>query len=491
MLFNSYIFLFGFLPVALAAYALLRRQPDPRWLLAALLGLSFLFYAVWNWRFLPLLVGSIALNACVARRMAGAATTRQRRSWLLFGLSLNLGLLFGFKYAGFAASLIGGDPGWVAWLVAIPLPLGISFFTLQQVAYLVDLHRGAPVDRDPFHYPLFVAFFPHLIAGPLIHHAEYARQLAVVGQRPLSDDWTIGATIFTIGLAKKVLLADNLASLVSPPFTAAAGGATPDPVSAWIAVLAWSLQLYFDFSGYSDMAIGLARMFGIVFPLNFASPYRATSIIDFWRRWHITLSRFLRDYLYIPLGGNRHGVVRQYGNLLTTMAIGGLWHGAALAFLVWGVLHGLMLTANHLWRRYWPYGPVPAILAWAVTFLAVMLAWVPFRAADLTVAGRVWAGLGRFAPDQASLAHVPIGGVAFVLLCLGVTLLAPNTQTLLRHHTPGLPTRGYATGIEIEDAARQPMVLRLTPAWGATMGVLLVVCLMGLNRATEFIYFRF
>ena len=164
----------------------------------------------------------------------------------------NLGLLFGFKYAGFAASVIGGHAGWVAWLMAVPLPLGISFFTLQQVAYLVDLHRGTPVDRNPFHYPLFVAFFPHLIAGPLIHHAEYARQLAVVGRRPLAEDWVIGATIFTLGLTKKVLLADNLAPLVDPVFAAAAAGTVPDPASAWLAALAWSLQLYFDFSGYSD-----------------------------------------------------------------------------------------------------------------------------------------------------------------------------------------------------------------------------------------------
>ncbi len=491
MLFNSYPFLFQFLPVALAAYALLRRLPDPRPLLVALLGLSLVFYAAWDWRFVPLLVGSICVNGWVAGRIADAPTDRRRRGWLFLGLSLNLGLLFGLKYAVFAYSLVAAGAGWPGGFAALALPLGISFFTLQQVAYLVDLHRGAPVDRDPLHYPLFVAFFPHLIAGPLIHHGEYSRQLAAVGRRPLAPDWTVGATIFTIGLAKKVLLADNLAPLASPTFAAAAAGTIPDPASAWIAALAWSLQLYFDFSGYSDMAIGLARMFGIVFPLNFASPYRATSIIEFWRRWHITLSRFLRDYLYIPLGGNRHGLVRQHANLLATMLIGGLWHGAGLGFVVWGGLHGLMLAVNHLWRRYFRWGSLPALVGWAMTFLAVVVAWVPFRAADLPAAWRVWSGMAGLASDMHDPAPALAGKLMLVAVCLCIAGLAPNTQTLLRRYMPGLGTNGYATGIASDGDSRLAPRWRPTPGWGLAAGFVLAVCVMGLNRATEFIYFQF
>lgn len=491
MLFNSYAFVFGFLPVALVAYAWLRRLIDPRPLLAALLVLSLAFYALWDWRLLPLLLASIACNAWIAGRMARAVAIRGRRVWLRLGLAVNLGLLFACKYAGAVATLAAPGAVGAAWLATLPLPLGISFFTLQQVAYLIDLHRGAPVDRQPLHYPLFVAFFPHLIAGPLIHHAEYARQLRHVGQRPLARDWAVGGTIFTLGLAKKVLLADQLAPFADPTFAAAAAGSVPVPAAAWLAALAWTLQLYFDFSGYSDMAIGLARMFGIVFPLNFASPYRATSIIDFWRRWHITLSRFLRDYLYIPLGGNRLGRVRQQINLLATMAIGGMWHGAGVAFLVWGCLHGLLLAANHGWRRLGPAWSPPLPLAWASTFLAVIVAWVPFRTADLAAATRFWTGMAGLGAPAPATAPVGPGGCAVVLLGLIVALFAPNTQTLLRRYAPGLSTPGYATGIPTRGPLRQAVRWRPIPVWGVAAGFLLAVCLMGLNRATEFIYFRF
>ena len=279
------------------------------------------------------------------------AAAAHRHRLLVLAVAGDLALLGYFKYAGFlvgtADQFLGG-----AWPIpAIVLPLGISFFTLTQIAFLVDTARSQARDYKFTHYLLFVCYFPHLIAGPILHHKELMPQLDradIVRFSPRR--LALGLSYFTIGLFKKTVIADALSPYVGRVFDGAAQGMAPSGAEAWGAVLAYTLQLYFDFSGYSDMAIGLARMFGVRLPLNFDSPYKAVSIIEFWRRWHMTLSRFLRDYLYIPLGGNRHGTVRRYVNLLLTMLIGGLWHGAGWNFMLWGGLHGLYLAVNHLWR---------------------------------------------------------------------------------------------------------------------------------------------
>jgi D-alanyl-lipoteichoic acid acyltransferase DltB (MBOAT superfamily) len=395
MLFGAQPFVLVFLPAVLAAVQVARlvggRAP-----LAVVLGASLTFYGAWRVAFLPLLIGSIAMNYSAGwwigwLRNAGIETgahVRKRAvtAVLACGIALNLLLLFWFKYAGFAARVVGlGPPG-------VALPLAISFFTFQQIMFLADRARGRCPAVGLLDYATFVAFFPHLIAGPLVRPGEIIPQLAARdlgrwdGARVAS-----GLTVFLLGLAKKLVLADTFATYADAGFGAAAQGADLTLAEAWCAVPAYTLQIYFDFSGYSDMAIGLARMLGVRFPLNFAAPYRAASIADFWRRWHITLGLFLRDYVYIPMGGNRCGAWRQRANLMATMLLGGLWHGAAWTFVLWGGLHGAFLVVHAGWRRLGV--ALPRAVGVALTLLAVTLAWVPFRADGMAAAWAMFRGL--------------------------------------------------------------------------------------------------
>jgi len=373
---------FFFLPVTLAGFWLSARLAGKRaaqvWLVAA----SLFFYGFWRPAFLPLLVGSILANYFIGRRLTGAGG----KAWLVVGLVGNLGLLAYFKYRGFFAAL-AGFPG-----LAVILPLGISFFTFQQIMFLVDKFRGDVPEKTPLlDYACFVAFFPHLIAGPIVRPRDIIPQFQAL--RPLENfagRVTDGLEIFLLGLAKKIVLADSFAKFSDPGFAAA----VQHPltlIEAWTALLAYALQIYFDFSGYSDMAIGIAKMFGIAFPRNFNSPYQAENISDFWRHWNITLSQFLRDYLYVPLGGNRKGEVRRLVNLMVTMLLGGLWHGAALKFLLWGGLHGVYLTVHRGYSRL----PVrmPRFAARGITLAAVILAWVPFRSQNFAAAAGFYKSL--------------------------------------------------------------------------------------------------
>jgi len=518
VLFHAHDFVLLFLPATLLVFLLARRFAGarPGALLAVLLTASLIFYGAWNWRYAILLLASITANFACSVRLLRPASPFRRRGLLTIGIAGNLGLLFWFKYAGFASRQLAAATGWDAALDGIVLPIGISFYTFQQIAYLVDVWRGETVDRNPLRYALFVSFFPQLIAGPIVHHREFASQFRGVPARPVLSDLAVGVTIFTIGLTKKIVLADSFAQTASPVFAAAATGTAPGLLAAWLAVFAYGLQIYFDFSAYSDMAMGLGRMFGITLPINFASPYQAVSIIDFWRRWHITLSRFLRDYLYIPLGGNRRGPRRRFVNVMLTMVLGGIWHGAGWTFALWGLLHGVLLALAQLWRAARaPRVPVP--LARGLTLLSVMLAWVPFRAADLATTGRLYAalagahGAGGTPPsavaDLAAALAVRMPGpdwaavlaVAVVGGGLGLALLAPNTQTLMRRWRPGLVSPGYETGIEDAVAGRAgpagAPVARVAwrPTWpaAALVGVVFAACLMLLNRASEFIYFQF
>lgn len=304
---------------------------------------------------------------------------------LILGIFFNVFLILYFKYAYFIVENIQNIASASWGFERIALPLGISFFTFQQIAYLVDTYYGSLPERNFLKYALLVSFFPHSIAGPLVQYKEIGPQFD--GIKLSSRNFAIGGTIFIIGLFKKVIIADGLAPCVNAIFEGVSGGIIPSFVESWFGAIGYTLQLYFDFSGYSDMAIGLAKIFNVNFPINFNSPYKATSIIDFWKRWHITLSSFLRKYVYIPLGGNRQTPILRYRNLLLTMLIGGIWHGANWTFIFWGLLHGVYLIVNHLWKDFVEKNNISffetkaySFLAWSITMVAVIFGWVIFRA---------------------------------------------------------------------------------------------------------------
>ncbi|MEM7540212.1 MAG: MBOAT family O-acyltransferase [Pseudomonadota bacterium] len=406
MLFNSQIFLLFFLPVTVAGFLLMMTSGRTRAGVAWLVLTSLFFYGWWNPIYLVLIAGSIGFNYFIGAKIA-AAPTIAKRALLGFGVAGNLATLGYFKYAGFLAANLSALGGFAVDVGDIVLPLGISFFTFQQIAYLVDASRGETASHDFLHYCLFVCFFPQLIAGPIVHHQHVLPQFKrFENYRFDAGMFGDGLFLLLLGLFKKVVFADTAATYASPIFGAADAGLEVTFFEAWAGAIAYTLQIYFDFSGYSDMALGLGRMFGIRLPLNFNSPYKALSIIDFWRRWHMTLSAFLRDYLYIPLGGNRGGAVARYRNLLATMLLGGLWHGASWTFVAWGALHGSYLVVNHLWRTTTASQQLAGTLvfkvfAWVLTFLCVVVAWVLFR--SLTFAG------------AADMLHAMIGGNGFVL----------------------------------------------------------------------------
>ncbi len=445
MLFGTPLFLLGFLPLTLAAFHLGGRWFGRTPALVLLIGASLIFYGWGCAADLPLLAGSIAANYALGRRAT-------RPLWFAGGVGADLALLAVFKYGQLIAQTMGWpDPH-------LRLPLGISFFTFQQIMYLAECRRGGR-PASFLGYAACIAFFAHLIAGPLVRPTEIIPQIeGSTGRGFQPDEVAEGLMIVLLGLAKKLVLADGFAPLANRGFDAAAHGATLTLLEAWYAVLAFSLQIYFDFSGYSDIAIGLARMFNIRFPLNFASPYKALSIQDFWRRWNITLSRFLRDFLYIPLGGSRHGESRRLLNLMATMLLGGFWHGAAWRFLLWGGLHGLYLVIHQEWeRRAPPWARLPPTLAQGLTLLAVVLAWVPFRAPDLgaTVAMlRGMAGLNGLAVPAPLVALLP--------------LLGHIARTV-----PVLPALGDARTLSLPDATACLLI-----------GWFIVLCLPHLHEAS-------
>ena len=351
MLFSSIPFIFFFLPIVLGTFLALvhcrRVEAAKHWLIAA----SLVFYGNFIPIHLLLLALSTITNFLIGRRLLAAPS----RAVLIAGLIFNVSILATFKYADFLVQDIN-----FVFHTGLPtfgflLPLGLSFFTFQKIAYLIDVYKGGTPRYGFRDFVLFVVFFPQLIAGPIVHHREIMPQIARLGQdRDVALDVAVGAAAFIIGLSKKLLIADSLSAYSDATFGAAAGGMTPHVILAWVGALSFALQIYFDFSAYSDMALGLGRMFGIKLPVNFLSPYKAVNIIEFWRRWHITLSTFLRDYLYIPLGGNRHGTFRRYLNLMIVMLLGGLWHGANWTFVVWGGLHGIYLSFNHAFQAVCP-----------------------------------------------------------------------------------------------------------------------------------------
>ncbi len=390
MLFNSYAFIFAYFPATLCLFFFLGNK-SPRiaslWLTIA----SFIFYGWWSQKYVLLLFISIIINYVVGMKLAEAyadGRADKNKTILMCAVSANILLLVYYKYMNFFVLNFNKAFGCEYQFPEIILPIGISFFTFTQIAFLVDASRGLAKEYNFIHYCLFVTYFPHLIAGPILHHKEMMPQFSNPRTYRFNfDNMAIGLTIFIIGLFKKVVLADNVSGYASPVFDAATKGLSVSTFEAWGGALAYTMQLYFDFSGYTDMAIGSSRMLGIKLPINFLSPYKAHNIIEFWRRWHITLSRFLRDYLYIPLGGNRRGKFRRHMNLLATMLLGGLWHGANWTFLIWGGLHGVYLILNHGWqniRKKFGYHSTDTTLIYQfichfITFISIVFAWVFFR----------------------------------------------------------------------------------------------------------------
>jgi alginate O-acetyltransferase complex protein AlgI len=397
MLFNSFAFLLVFLPLALAAHVAIERY-QPQYRLLLLTVLSFAFYGYWDWRFIPLLGLSILVNWLVAQSFSRSRTAGSDQGWIIVAaIAANLGVLGIFKYTGFLVDAVNGMSGAGLIRPEIALPLGISFFTFHHVMYLTDLRAGTAPTYGLNRYALYIGFFPQVLAGPLVRWSELMHQL---DERPYREGWeeraARGIMLLTLGLAKKVLIGDPLSEYVNPIFKAAADGQVVTVLEAWQAVLGFTFQIYFDFSGYTDMALGIALLFGVMLPQNFNIPYRAQSLQEFWRRWHMTLSRFLRDYLYIKLGGSRNGFNLQLFALFMTMALGGLWHGAGWTFVAWGIAHGLGLCAGLLWRRQGL--PFPPLLGWALTFVFVALTWVLFRATSFTAAITIYKAMIGLAP---------------------------------------------------------------------------------------------
>src|SRR3982075_987043 len=478
MLFNSYLFIFLFLPIALIGYFALGRLGNlapVMWLALA----SLVFYSVSNWEFVLLLLASVAFNYGIGVLLiSGRLRPLPRFAVLTIGVAGDLLVLGYFKYAGFLAANLNAIFS-TGFTVNILLPVGISFYTFTQIAFLVDAYRGKVARYRLPDYVLFVTYFPHLIAGPILHHKDMIPQFErAAAKRPDARMILCGLIIFAIGLFKKTCLADGIQPLVTLAF----GQNAPSFDQAWIGVLAYTFQLYFDFSGYSDMAIGISLMFGIFLPLNFNSPYKATSIIDFWRRWHMTLSHFLRDYLYIPLGGNRHGPALRYLNLAITMLLGGLWHGAAWTFVVWGALHGAYLCINHAWNNYGPkvaprFARAADIAGLMLTFLAVVVAWVFFRAENIEWAIYVLAKMSD--PGNIAFGRGEMAYSVFIIVYAAIAWFAPNTQTIM-----GYDHKNRTVGQGLCAWQKRSVFLYAAAA-------VLAFGILGIQQHSEFIYFRF
>jgi alginate O-acetyltransferase complex protein AlgI len=456
----------------------------------------------------------------VDRRSARLIAAAGVPAWGLTSRHVLIGAIAGdilvlgyFKYMNFFLAAVGGVVGTSFHAAEIMLPLGISFFTFTHIAFLIEVYRSEATDFSFARYMLFITFFPHLLAGPILYYRGIRDQLADLYRRPFVENMSMGLTMAMIGLFKKVVLADNVAPFVGPVFEAAAAGRTLSMTESWAGALAYTLQLYFDFSGYSDMAIGIARMFGVVFPFNFDSPCRSTSIIEFWQRWHMTLSKFLRDHLYIPLGGNRLGPARRDLHILVTMLLCGLWHGAGWTYVAWGGWHGFLLVLNHRWRSLCRRVEVGARLArvgrvagTALTFLAVCAGWVLFRAPTFSAASEMYRGMagvnGLMLPEQwqaklgifgiwlgqhgvkyGDLLSVFQGGreVLWIGGLLLVVWMMPNSQQFMAASASGRDEAG------MEPALRWQQ----TFPWAMAMALLTLVSLLSLNQVTEFLYFQF
>jgi alginate O-acetyltransferase complex protein AlgI len=535
MLFNSYEFIFAFLPVTMLGFYVLgskRRDLALLWLTLA----SLFFYAWWRPINVLLIAPSILINLGLGRLLERHRVTKPAFALtiLIAGIVFNLCFLGYFKYTMFLRGTINDVFGTDLVLTHIILPLGISFITFQKIAFLVDVHSGRVTSFTLRDYALFVLFFPQLIAGPIVHYREMMPQFRAISTRFNPEDAAVGLTLFFMGLAKKLLLADPLAAIVSPLYTRAALGSGLGLIDAWIAALGFTLQIYFDFSGYSDMALGLARFFGIKLPVNFNSPLKATSIIEFWQRWHVSLTRFLTAYIYTPLSlrvtrsrmasGKRNITPASFVTALMvptmlTMLVSGVWHGAGYTYIAWGLIHGALISINHAWRlirrRIWPSATNHALLLSAtgfiMTFTSVVVAMVMFRAPTVTVATSIWGDMlalhGVALPDgvlarlgpvaiwlQAIGVHADGAGGAMmfdatlrIALLLVIALCLPNSLEILARHEPAL-------GVKPEKHPR--WLLRQSqwtesPSWAVGMATVAAAGVLSLGQLSEFLYWQF
>jgi D-alanyl-lipoteichoic acid acyltransferase DltB (MBOAT superfamily) len=506
MLFNTSEFIFIFLPLALALHFLVARLSVTAAVAVTTLT-SLLFYAYWNPPFVALPMLSIAANFLLARAIAAAGEPGAHRL-MIAGILANLTVLGYFKYADFLLAILQARAPHPA-----AVPLALSFTTFVQIAFLAHVWRHRPALDFP-RYAMFVAFFPHLIAGPIVRWNELGPQIADRLRYRLDlDNVALGLTIFSLGLGKKVLIADRLAPHVAPVFDAAALAQPITALAAWAASFAYSAQLYFDFSGYCDMAVGLGLLFNLRLPINFAAPFRAASIIDLWRRWHITLSRFLRDFVYVPLGGSNCGPLRRSGNLIMTMVLGGLWHGANWTFIAWGAFNGVLLVLNHAWRSY--RGPrVPTRLGrlagWAATFTAFVIGMAMFRSADIGALSHMLLAMLGQADGPASPDHIRVAADLYAirhgylpealvrawfgvnwsviatistLAALAIALFLPDTMELV----------DYREGEPHSDWRRPARALawRPSPAWLAFVVVVFATAFTYFWEFNEFLYYQF
>lgn len=488
MVFNTYDFLIGFLPPLLALAFVARALGGVGAVRALLLVASLGFYAWYHPPYLLLLLLSMVGNLMVGRQaMRADLSDGARYRWAAAGVATNIGLLAAFKYEVFVRDNIEALTGWAPPIPELELPLAISFFTFQQVGFLVDAYRREVGPHTPWTYALFVAFFPQLIAGPIVHHSELLPQVQRL-PRPTWHDGFVGLAFLSIGMVKKVLIADSIAPYADVVYGSASLADPPTMAAAWTGGLAFFFQVYFDFSGYSDIAIGLARLFGIRLPANFDAPYRVTNMNEFWRRWHMTLGRFLFTYLYIPLGGGRGAPWRRDVNLLATMVVAGLWHGAAWTFAVFGLSHGVLMVIHRYWRQWRP-NPLQRWWQIAVARLLFLfglnLTYVFFRAPSFDAAWAMF--LGLFGWTSAGLGELEWVPALWMVGCFVITQGFPTTQRLLDHADPVLGAQGLNDRLSWGDRWR----IRPTVGWAVVLGAMLAACLPFLERADSFIYWAF
>lgn len=472
MLFSTPLFLFAFLPLAFIFFSRAVSTRERQW---ALFIASAGFYAFWSFRDASLITVSILVNYWLGQRIAKSVS----KSWLVAGIGFNIGLLGFFKYADFFVSTMNSAGSWSVPLLGLALPLAISFYTFEQIGYLVECRQTRKHDKDPLLYALFVLFFPHLIAGPIIRHRDILPQLQKLGEVVDKQAIAQGLFLLVVGLFKKVVIADNLA-----PWSDVAFNNPGDLqfLDAWVGALAYTMQLYFDFSAYSEMALGIGLIFGIKLPVNFNAPYKSSSITEFWRRWHMTLGAFLREYLYQPLGGNRSGRARMFFALIATMFLGGLWHGAGWTFVIWGLLHGAMLVTHRTWT--FTGMRLPAPLGVALTFLAVVSTWVLFRAQSIKDAVTIWAAMAGLSGFQ--MPH----GLSFIFKT------APAEWFRFSSYGEGwelLPLTGLVYFVMSAPTVHDVWQRWFRPSkrWAALVTAAAVMSVFSLSKPSSFLYFQF
>ncbi len=506
MLFHEAIFIFLFLPIVLPAYFLCRLYLEKNSSILLLSVSSIIFYGYWDVKYVPLLFLSIIFNYFIGQNLIKRLD--KNNIILFFGVFTNLSLLIFYKYSSMIIDNYNIFFGFNFTLNYPDLPLGISFFTFLQIAYIVDCSKGKVTKTSFSSYFLFVSFFPHLIAGPLVHHKDLIPQFSLKYKK-IAENISVGLIIFGIGLFKKLVLSEYVSVASDNMFNGVDNGIMPSFVDAWIGVLSFTLLIYFDFSAYSDMAIGLSKMLGIRLPENFNSPYKSKNIIEFWRRWHITLSQFLKNYLYIPLGGNRHGDLKKYLNILIVMTLAGLWHGAGWTFVLWGSIHGFLLLINHYWQKKNIFTINHFISFW-LTFISIMIAWVPFRSSSIESTINVYKGMfGQFGfilPEHynqifphsfteillklgVEFAYLNgFGGknqIIILILLLLFVMKLPNTQEIFQKYKPTLNTntKNHPTLLRWEPNLQNAIIL------GMIFSYLLILVIQG--KSGEFIYFQF